>query len=151
VDADHGGDKNTRKSISGLVIMLNSGPISWFSRLQKLCALSSAESEIIAVVDAAKESLHVKLLCEEMGVRPAGKPMRIYEDNTACIHLGHSLRGSNSAKHFQLRLRFLHERIVNNEIEFSKIDTKCQLADGFTKALPFPAFVKFRDQMLKEG
>ena len=40
---------------------------------------------------------------------------------------------------------------MNNEIEFSKIDTKCQLADGFTKALPFPAFVKFRDQMLKEG
>ena len=128
---------------------MNDGPVAWFSRLQKLCALSTAESEIYAVVDAAKEALHIRLLCEEMGVRPFGKPMRIYEDNTACIHMGHSLRGSNAARHFQLRLRFLHERIVNDEIEFAKVDTKEQLADGFTKALPLPAFIVFRGQLLK--
>ena len=84
--------------------MMNSGPVTWFSRLQKLCALSTAESEMIAVVDAAKEALHIRLLAEELGVRPPGKPMRIYEDNTACIRMGHSLKGSNAAKHFQLRL-----------------------------------------------
>jgi hypothetical protein len=149
VDADHGGDKETRRSTSGLIIVMNDGPVAWFSRLQKLCALSTAESEIYAVVDAAKEALHIRLLCEEMGVRPFGKPMRIYEDNTACIHMGHSLRGSNAARHFQLRLRFLHERIVNDEIEFAKVDTKEQLADGFTKALPLPAFIVFRGQLLK--
>ena len=64
--------------------------------------------------------------------------------------MGHSLRGSNSARHFQLRLRFLHERIRNGEIEFAKVDTKEQLADGFTKALPLPAYVIFRGAMLKE-
>ena len=149
VDADHGGDKETRRSTSGLIIVMNDGPVAWFSRLQKLCALSTAESEIYAAVDAAKEALHIRLLCEEMGVRPFGKPMRIYEDNTACIHMGHSLRGSNAARHFQLRLRFLHERIVNDEIEFAKVDTKEQLADGFTKALPLPAFIVFRGQLLK--
>ena len=150
VDADHGGDKDTKRSTSGLVVMMNGGPVTWFSRLQKLTALSSAESDIFAVVDAAKEALHIRLLCEEMGVRPLGKPMRIYEDNTACIQMGHSLRGSNSARHFQLRLRFLHERIRNGEIEFAKVDTKEQLADGFTKALPLPAYVIFRGAMLKE-
>ena len=149
VDADHGGDAETRRSTSGLIIMMNGGPVAWFSRLQKLCALSTAESEIYAVVDAAKEALHLRLLCEEMGVRPLGKPMRVYEDNTACIHMGHSLRGSNAARHFQLRLRFLHERIVNDEIEFAKVDTKGQLADGFTKAFPLPAFTAFRSQLLK--
>ncbi len=149
VDADHGGDAETRRSTSGLIIMMNGGPVAWFSRLQKLCALSTAESEIYAAVDAAKEALHLRLLCEEMGVRPLGKPMRVYEDNTACIHMGHSLRGSNAARHFQLRLRFLHERIVNDEIEFAKVDTKGQLADGFTKAFPLPAFTAFRSQLLK--
>ena len=150
VDADHGGDKDTRRSTSGLVIMMNSGPITWFSRLQKLCAQSTAESEIFAVVDAAKEALHIRLLAEEMGVRLPGKPIRIYEDNTACIQMGHALKGSNSAKHFQIRLRFLHERIVSKEIEFAKIDTKEQLADGFTKALPLPAFSNFRERILRK-
>jgi hypothetical protein len=49
VDADHGGDKDTKRSTSGLVVMMNGGPVTWFSRLQKLTALSSAESEIFAV------------------------------------------------------------------------------------------------------
>jgi hypothetical protein len=43
----------------------------------------------------------------------------------------------------------LHERIIAREIEFARISTKDQLADGFTKALPGPAFTIFREHMLK--
>jgi hypothetical protein len=89
-------------------------------------------------------------MCEELGVRPPGKPLRIWEDNNACIQLGHGLRGSKSAKHFEVRLRFLHERIATREIEFARISTADQLADGFTKGLPGPAFTKFRQQLLQQ-
>lgn len=91
--------------------MMNGGPITWASRLQKLCAQSSAESEIIAVVDSVKEALHIKLLCEESGIRYPNIPMEIQEDNNACIHMAHNLRGSQQAKHFELRLRFLNEHV----------------------------------------
>ncbi len=84
-----------------------------------------------------------------MGIRPVGKPMRLWEDNNACIQMGHGLRGSKAAKHYEVRLRFLHERIIAREIEFARISTKDQLADGFTKALPGPAFTIFREHMLK--
>jgi len=47
-----------------------------------------------------------------------------------------------------VRLRFLNELIHSGTIEFSKIDTKDQVADGFTKALPGPAFFAFRDIVL---
>ena len=76
--------------------------------------------------------------------------MTIWEDNNACIHLGHNLRGSKAAKHFELRLRLLNEHIWERNIEFSRIDTKDQLADPFTKPLPFPAFRAFRDIMMVE-
>ena len=148
IDADYAGDLNTRRSTSGMVVMMNGGPISWSSRLQKLCAQSSAESEIYAVTDSVKEAIHIKLLCEEAGIREPGIPLVIWEDNTACIHLGHGLRGSKSAKHFEVRLRFLNEQVHGNVIEFAKIDTKDQLADGFTKALPGPAFFDFRSIIL---
>jgi hypothetical protein len=149
VDADYAGDKDTRRSTSGWVVTMNGGPISWQSKLQKLCAQSSAESEIYAVVDATKEAIHIKLLCEETGIRLPGKPMRIWEDNNACIQMGHGLRGYKAAKHYEVRLRFLHERIRMKEIEFARISTKDQLADGFTKALPGPAFEIFRGQLLQ--
>jgi hypothetical protein len=148
VDADYAGDPNTRRSTSGMIVLMNGGPISWSSRLQKLCAQSSAESEIYAVTDSVKEAIHIKLMCEEAGIREPGRPLVVWEDNTACIHLGHGLRGSKSAKHFEVRLRFLHEQVQGNVIEFAKIDTKDQLADGFTKALPGPAFFAFRDLIL---
>ena len=90
--ADHGGCKQTRRSTSGFVVMMNGGPISWASKLQKLCAQSSAESEIYAVTDSVKEALHIRLLCEEAGIRKPGIPMNIWEDNQACIQLGHNLR-----------------------------------------------------------
>jgi len=77
------------------------------------------------------------------------KPMTIWEDNNACIQLGHGLKGSKSAKHFETRLRFLNEHIIDKTIEFARIDTKDQLADGFTKPLPLPAFRAFRSRLLQ--
>jgi hypothetical protein len=76
-------------------------------------ALSSAESEIYAAADSAKEALHVKLMCGDCGLCEPGIPMAVWEDNTAAIHLGHDLRGNNKQKHFTVRLRFLWEHIHN--------------------------------------
>jgi hypothetical protein len=148
-DADFGGDRVTRRSTSGMIVMMNSGPITWCSRLQKLCAQSSAESEIYAVTDSVKEAIHLKLLCEECGIRRPGLPMTIWEDNNACIQLGHGIRGSKAAKHFELRLRFLNEHVHAKTIEFARINTKEQLADGFTKPLPLAAFREFRSKLLR--
>ena len=41
----------------------------------KLCAVPTAESEITAVTDTAKEAVHIKCMCEEVGVRPLGVPL----------------------------------------------------------------------------
>ena len=76
VNADYAGCKVTRRSTSGMVIMMNGGPITWSSRLQKITAQSSAESEIHAVCEAVKEAIHIKLLCEETGIRASNKPMK---------------------------------------------------------------------------
>ena len=148
IDADYAGDAETRRSTSGLLIMMNGGPIVWSSRLQKLCAQSSAESEIYAVTDSLKEAISLRLLCEESGIREPGIPMRIWEDNNAAICLGHGLRGSKASKHLVVRLRFLNEHVHDGTVEFARIDTKDQRADLFTKALPGPVFLKFRNEMM---
>lgn len=110
-DSDYAGDKVTRKSTSGWVSYMNGGCISWASRLQKLCAQSSAEAEIYAVVDSVKEAIHLKTLCEDCKIREPNLPMNIWEDNNACIHMGHGLRGNKSARHYEVRLRFLTENV----------------------------------------
>ena len=148
VDADMAGDKATHRSTSGMVTMMNGGPISWYSRLQRLAAQSSAESEVLAVIDSMKEALHMKLLAEEAGLRPRSEPITIWEDNMACILLGEKLKHSRQTRHFAIRLRFMYEHVSNRTIQFAKIDSKDQLADGFTKQLSQHPFVEWRSKLL---
>ena len=122
INADYAGNPNAKRGTSGMIKTIN---------------------------DSMKEAINIKLMCTEAGIWKSGISLTVWEDNTACIHLGHGLRGSKSAKHFEVRLRFLNEQVHGNVIEFAKIDTKDQLADGFTKALPGPAFFDFRNIILQ--
>ena len=67
-DSDWAGDKESRKSTSGFIFMLNGGPVSWCSKKQATVALSSTEAEYIALTLAAKEATWLRLLLNELGL-----------------------------------------------------------------------------------
>ena len=52
-DADWAGDPSDRKSTSGYIFMFSDGLISWSSKKQKCVALSTAETEYVALSGAA--------------------------------------------------------------------------------------------------
>lgn len=47
VDSDYAADPNTCSSITGYVISMNNGPISWKAKSQGCITLSSAEAEFV--------------------------------------------------------------------------------------------------------
>ena len=55
-DSDWAGDRESRKSRSGFIFVLNGGPVSWCSKRQPTVALSSTEAEYIALTLAVKEA-----------------------------------------------------------------------------------------------
>jgi hypothetical protein len=63
VDADHAGDKVTRRSQTGILIFLNSSPIIWYSKRQNCVETSMFGSEFVAMKIAVEqiESLQYKL------------------------------------------------------------------------------------------
>ena len=63
----------TRRSCMGMVISMNGAPISWTSTLGKTVATSTAEAEVNAAVVAAKDSLHLRSMLQELGTCPAHK------------------------------------------------------------------------------
>lgn len=65
-DSDWAGNKESRKSTSGFIFMLNGGPVSWCSKRQPTVALSSTEAEYIALTLAAKEATWLRLLLTEL-------------------------------------------------------------------------------------
>lgn len=71
-DADWALDKETRRSVTGYLFKLNGAAISWASKLQPTVALSSSESEYMAVSYAAQEAIHLRRFAGKFRIYPAG-------------------------------------------------------------------------------
>ena len=61
------GDIDTRKSTIGYIFIVGGVAVSWFSRLQKINALSTTKVEYVAATKAAKEMIWLYFFLEELG------------------------------------------------------------------------------------
>jgi len=57
VDSDWAGDRVDRKSISGFIVMLDQGAVSWGSKKQISVSLSTVEAEFVTASTAVREIL----------------------------------------------------------------------------------------------
>jgi hypothetical protein len=147
-DSDYAADE-TRRSTMGIIVFLNGGPISWTYVLGKTVATSTFEAEINAACVAAKDALLIQRLLFDLGLAPEDRPVIIEEDNAACVAQASSgLRHVRAAKHYEIRLRFLQQLVVDKQITFNYCPTEFRLADFITKPLESTLFMKFRDQAL---
>lgn len=146
-DSDYAADES-RRSTMGSVVIMNGGPISWSSVLGKTVAMSTCEAEVNAAVMAAKDALHLRRMLIDLGYA-GSEPIMIGEDNAACIAQAKSgIRHVRKAKHYEVRLRFLQQLVVDKEVEFKYTPSDMQLADFFTKPLDSVKFTRFRDYIL---
>jgi hypothetical protein len=139
VDADWAGDKTDYKSQSGYIFFLAGGPVSWMSRKQRLVALSSTESEIIAATEAAKEAKWLEGALRELDF-PSALPVILREDNLATILLSETSVNAKRTKHIGIRYAFLNEVVKDGIVKLVKVHTRDNTADLLTKALPREAF-----------
>ena len=121
-------------STSGYVMTLGGSAISWHSKIQPTHALSAAESEYIAAVNAGKECLWWKQFLKPFNL--AQSTITLYEDNQAAIALTKNPQFHNRTKHIQVQYHWIREKVAEKEFALQYISTKKQLADMFTKSLP---------------
>ena len=60
IDFDWDGDLDVRKSTTGYVFTLGSGPITWACKKQSALALSFAEAKYRAAVQESKEAMWLR-------------------------------------------------------------------------------------------
>ena len=122
--------------------------ISWQSTKQTLVATSSNHSEILAIHEASRECVWLRLIVQHIrstcGLSPATSiPTKIYEDNVACIAQvkGGFIKGDRT-KHISPKFFYTHELQQNKEVDIQQIRSSENLVDLFTKALPRTTFKK---------
>ena len=145
-DADYAGDVGTRKSTGGYGMLMAGGLICWSSKLQPTVALSTAEAETMAGVEAVKQVMYLRLFLQELGFEQHA-PSVVYEDNNAAISIAHGKEQSKRSKHYQVKVHFLNQSFQTGVFAYEKVPTKEMLADAFTKSLPRDDFCRYRSWM----
>ena len=141
-DSDYAGCVDTRRSRTGYAIFLFGNLVDWKSRMQKVVALSTAEAELIALVEAAKETLYFKSVLQEMGIH-IGVPV-INCDNQPCVNILKNGGNFQRAKHIQIRYHFLRKMIEKDELEVRHVRSTENTADIFTKPVSRAIFDKLQ-------
>ncbi|KAJ3477245.1 hypothetical protein NLJ89_g12428 [Agrocybe chaxingu] len=95
----------------------------------------------MAAFDASKEAVFLRNLLSEVNFTPT-QPTTILCDNNAAVIVSEDPLHHNRTKHFDIRYHYLRERVQANDISLAYINTKDNLADIFTKALPAQQFTR---------
>jgi hypothetical protein len=133
-DADWGTDTDDRRSITGACFFVGGALISWMSRRQVTVALSSTESEYLALGDAMKEAIWLRGIVAELTGEKQRK-VRLYGDNQGCLKLADNSAYHSRTKHIDIRAHFLRDVINRGEVELEYVRTEDMTADILTKGL----------------
>lgn len=148
-DADWGGDPADRASTLGNVLCMAGGVISWCAAKARTPALSSAESEYMALCEGAKSIMFTRMLLSEIGF-DVQEPTTIYVDNRSAIAMGSGLQSSSRTKHIEIRLHYTRHLVREGSIQLKWIQSSDNIADIMTKPLGRVAYEKLRDQIMHE-
>ena len=126
---------------------MSGGPITWRSSRQKLVALSSCESELIAITDAVKDTLWLREALQDLDVDLEGATT-IFEDNQGVIAISANNRGkSQRTKHISTRYFCIQSYVSDGHVSVVYCPTDEMIADIFTKPLGATVFVRPRVQL----
>jgi len=148
VDADLGGDNETKRSTTGFVVKLGSAPVTWYSKLQHCVAISTAESEYYSLNECALKCMWIKNFLNELGINI--KCININIDNKAAIYNSKNETINPKSRHIDLRFHKIRELVKENKISLRYIKSQYNLADGFTKYLNGTLMKKFKNSLLTD-
>jgi len=132
-DANYALCRDTRRSVSGYVFLLNGCAISWLSKKQNSVSTSTTESEYMALATTARQALwYIN------GLSQLGFPISVElkADNTSSINVAENPINNPKTKHIDVSYHFTREHLIRKSFTLSYVPTGENLADIMTKGLP---------------
>ena len=141
-DSDFGACLDTRRSVSGAVLMLAKGAIIWHSRMQEVTASGTSEAEYVALSDAVKEVLFLRQVQEFMEPSMRVGAVNVFEDNEGAIKLATNKHASRRTKHIDVKHHLVRDASDARKVRVGYVRSEDQHADLLTKPLDLQKFYK---------
>ena len=147
VDADHAHDQMTRRSVTGIILLVNNTPIKWMSKRQKTIESSTYGSELVAAHLATEMVMEIRYALRMLGI-PVDGPALMLGDNLSEVVNTTIPSSMLRKKHNAIAYHRVREAIAANILKFVHVDTKDNLADIMTKPLRSEQHYSLAKQML---
>ena len=92
-----------RRSVSGAVLMLAKGAISWHSRMQEVTALGTSEAEYLALSEVVKEVIFLRQVQEFIEPSMRVGAVNVFKDNEGSIKLVTNKHASRRTKNIDVK------------------------------------------------
>ena len=132
VDADHAGNKVTRRSHTGFIIYLNNAPIDWFSKRQNSVETSTFGSEYVAMRIAVERIKALRYKLKMFGI-PIDGPSNVLGDNESVVKSASTVEARLTKKHNAICFHLVREACAAGWIRVGWEPTDTNIADLFTK------------------
>ena len=148
VDSNHGHDRVTGRSITGLISFVGRTPVYWASKRQSMVQTPTFGAEFMALKKAVEEAVTLRYYLRSMGVMVT-KPTVIYGDNLSSITNATTPGSPLKEKYLALSYHFCREHFSAGIVDIRKIGTKDNYADAMTKALVSGEFNGFINELME--
>ena len=133
-DSDHGHDKVTGRSITGLLAFVGSTPVYWKSKRQTCVHTSTFGAEFSALKNAVELAITLRYHLRSMGIQVT-EPTNIHVDNMSVVLNATNPSSTLNKKAVALAYHFVRQHQAGNVIKVSHISSNDNYADLLTKPL----------------
>ena len=128
-DSDWAGDRKSRKSTSGGMIVWGGGLIKSWSKSQSVVATSSGEAELYALTKGVAEGLGVRALLADLGFNAK---LRVWTDSSAAKSIT-ARTGMGKMRHVETQYFWVQQVVSQGLVKVCKIPGELNPADILTK------------------
>ena len=133
-DADHAHDLETRRSVTGIMIMLNGTSVQWYSKRQATVESSTYGSELVAARISTELIITMKYKIRMLGAPLEGETI-LLGDNASVVTNCSIPSSTLKNKHNAIAYHWVHEAVAAGILNLGYISSKDNVADILTKPL----------------
>lgn len=136
-DASFACNMITRRSVTGIIVMINGTPFRWYVKQQNTVESSTYGAELVAGRIATEMAIEFRYIFRMLGV-PIDGPVLLLGDNKGMIQKFSMLISQLKKKHNAIAYHRIRECVAANIVKLGHVSSEQNYADICTKALNGP-------------